>query len=517
MTTRVDDFADATWSIVPGSIFSKRITAFNPQMYGFDTAAYQISEWAERAALHDVYNRMITGELLDEKDKRDNSPLYPLKINVWDFICTLHAYMSTGAEDNARPAIVFHSEESDRARKRADRYTDWVNDALSESAIDWFSLFYNMNVYGAAPLVMRYDQSKRYNPIWFEMVSTPNFYPILDSAGRVIAFFIARQISHAEAKLRYGVTVDSVTLPTYIEYWDPPRFEVRINDTPAYYPDGSTTIRGKNPFGFAPAVYIPHLRKRSLYGDSQLWRTEELVKEFNARVADISYNIYDDANVGFWGYNIESTKIKKIGGKRVIDLGRYLDGKLIPNISALGMQHAIKEGSDFVDQLWNLILHISDIPQIALGVDEGSQRSSLTLRARFWMLESHCHVERNNATEQLIRLARMVVSARRVLGYPVATTGREPVVSCTWPGMLPQDRVELVNEIIQRRASQLISKQHAIEMFGDTEDIEAELQRIDSDAVSDIKLQALLKSLTVQQTPDKQPKGGTNGTSKQDR
>ncbi len=505
---RVDDFADASWSTVPGSVFSKRLTRFNPEIYGFDTIPYPVAEWGQRGELHDLYNKMITGELLDERDKRDNSPLYPLKINVWDFICTLHAYMSTGVEDNAKPSITFQSGQSAHKKSRAPRYTEWVTLALNNSAIDWFSLFYGMNVYGAIALVMRYDQNSKTAPVWFEMVGAPNFYPVLDSAGRVIAFFIARQISNAEAKFRYGVTVDSSKIPTYIEYWDPTRYEVRINDMPAYYQDGQTLIKGSNPFGFAPAVYIPHLRKRSLYGDSQLWRTDEIVKEFNARIADVSDSVSDDSDTSFWGYNIDDARVKKIAGKNVVSLGRYLDGKLSPTIEQFSSSHAIRDGSAFVDNLWNLVLQMNDIPQIALGVDEGSQRSSLTLRARFWMLESHCHVERNNASEQLIRLAHMIVRAMAVLGYPAPNGGEDMAVTVTWPRMLPQDRVELVNELVQRRAAQLISRKKAIELFGDVEDIVEELREIDEDAARDVKMQALLKSLTSV--------GGKNGTSGED-
>ena len=241
-------------------------------------------------------------------------------------------------------------------------------------------------------------------------------------------------------------------------------------------------IRGRNIFGIAPAVYIPHMRKLSKYGDSQLHNTEEQGLEFNARIADVSDGVREQMQTNFIGTNIKTPKRIMIGTQTIWNIGDSLDQRGDAEVKALNNTAGIKDSNAFVESLWNMLTTFAFIPPIAMGVDEGSQRSSLTLRTRFWLLESHCGVERHNMSQQLIRLAHMNIIGLSQLGYPdVTTDGLSLEAKVRWPEMLPEDRAELLNEMIQRYAAGIISRRRAIGNFGDVEDIEAESAEIDAD------------------------------------
>lgn len=426
---------------------------------------------------------MVTAKILDAMDPMTKQPIYPIKANIWDFIASIHAMMSVGEDKEQDPQIVFVGNSSHET-SRAERYNPLVNKALTRSRIDFHSLFWNVNVYGAYALVIRYDRSRRF-PIYYEPIPSTDFFPVLDSAGRVIEFFVFREISHSEAKWLYGVSIPESRTPYYIEYWNPEQYEVRVNSRIAYASTskGKKVIAGRNIFGVAPAVYIPHVRKQNKYGDSQLLDTKQPGLEFNARFADVSDGVRDQMSTQYVGANIKSPRKINVGGQVIWNIGETLDKRGDPQIEALTNSSGINDANNFVDSLWDLFTTISFIPPIAMGVDEGSQRSSLTLRTRFWLLNSHCGLERRNVSQGLQDLAHMTIVGLSQLRYPgVTTDGLSLHVRVNWPEMLPEDRLELLNEAIQRFTAGIISRKRAIEMFGDVENVTEEEAEIDADA-----------------------------------
>jgi hypothetical protein len=451
---------------------------FNPELYGF-RGTWPVAEWNERTNSYFDYYMMATGKILSARDPVSQNYLYPLRINVWDFISSVHAYMSMGEDKDQPPRLSFLGEGA-WDKSRALRYNRFVSRAYYVSGIDLFSLFWNINVYGAYALVVRYDLNRSF-PIYFEPIPATDFFPVLDAGGRVIEYFIFREISHSEAKWRYGVSVDPVTKPYYIEHWNPERYEVRINGRMAYSnPD--KVIAGRNIFGIAPAVYVPHMRKQNRYGDSQLHNTKEQGLEFNARVADVSDGVREQMKTSYVGHNIKTPKRVKVGDQVIWNLGDAIDVRDNPEVTPLTNSAAVKDASGFVDSLWDMLTTHAFIPPIAMGVDEGSQRSSLTLRTRFWLLNSHCGVERYNMSEAIKRLGHLTIIGLNQMGYPdVTTNGLSLEASVEWPEMLPEDRVELLNEMVQRYAAGIISRRRAVREFGDVEDVDTELVEIDAD------------------------------------
>ena len=453
---------------------------FTPELYGY-RGTWPITEWHAQTSLYFDYFSMVSGTILDTTETMSGNLIYPVKANVWDFIASIHAYMSMGEDKNQQPRTTFVGEGA-WDRVRADRYNRFVAKSWANSSVDLFSLFWNINAYGAYAMVVRYDLKRKF-PIFYEPIPAGNFFPVLDSGGKIIEFFIFRAISHSEARWRYGVTIDASSQPYYIEYWNPEEYEVRINGYMAHTGDaGERLIQGRNIFGIAPAVYIPHLRKQNKYGDSQLQGTKEQGLEFNSRLADVSDGVREQMKTSFVGTNIKTPKAYRVGDQTIWNIGDSMDLRESASIQALSNSTGIKDSNAFVDSLWSMLTTFAYIPPIAMGVDEGSQRSSLTLRTRFWLLESHCGVERHNLSEQLIRLAHMTIIGLSQMGYPdVTTNGLSLEATVQWPEMLPEDRAELLNEMIQRYAAGIISRRRAISKFGDVEDVEAEAAEIDAD------------------------------------
>lgn len=467
---------------------------FNPELYGFK-GVYPMEEWAQMQGQYQAAWSLVSGEELKASESSTGAELYPLRVNLWDFVATIHATMMVGIEGKLPPRTIF-SGEGAHGKSRSERYTRAIKKvwASSNGSLFW-TAFFNSQVYGGYPLVAR---QARYGtcPLIIEGVAPQHFFPLFDTNGDVVEFFIYRRIPNRIARFRYGVDVDSNDRAFYIEYWGPDRYRVQINEKLARYTYGQRQgeyMEGENFYGMAPAVYVPHLRKTRMFGDSQIIPLRRPVLEFNARLADVSTAVRDAMRMRYWSRNVSgNVSVLKLGPIDVYNVGRSFESRAQPEIFALETPGAIKEASAFVDFMWDLILFLSDVPPIALGVDEGSQRSGMTLRVRFWSLESHCNVERMNAEVQINRLARIVIHGLRALGAEdVTSNGDDLDVQQEWPEMLPQDRAELVNELVQRKASGLVSLRTALRRFDDYDDLEEEIELIRKDLRSDQELKGV--------------------------
>lgn len=78
------------------------------------------------------------------------------------------------------------------------------------------------------------------------------------------------------------------------------------------------------------------------------------------------------------------------------------------------------------------------------------------------------------------------------------------IASQEWPEMLPQDRLELVNEMVQRRSASLVSLRTAVKSFGDYEDLDEELEAIKEE-------QQEAREAMMAQTAVKEKKEDSNG------
>ena len=452
--------------------------AFEPETFGFP-GAYPVERWSAAQLQYARAEMLVSGTALDKRDERQDLPLYPEKVNLWDFVCEVHATMLCG-ESGKTPQTLFTTSSGQRARTRAAKYTALLDSIVNKSdpALFW-TIFYNANAYGGYGMIVRYNPGGEF-PIIYEGVHPMSLYPVFDSQYRVIECFIHRIITHSEARWVYGIEIPDNEIPHYVEYWNPDEYQVKISQRVAKYKDG-TQMQGDNPFKVAPVVYIPHLRKRSEWGVSQILGVGPLGLDFNARLADVSDAVRDMAQAQYWGFNVNQPREMRLGRTVIWNVGDGYDPRAVPTITALQAPANVKDGKTAAEWLWNLVLHLSHIPGVALGMDEGSQRSGETLRARFWSLVAHCMVERLFADSGLNQLAGIAVAGAQAIGL-VSDGGlddlrREQV----WPDMLPQERLELVNEMVTRRSAGLIGQRSAIEKFGDVRDVEQEMSDIQAE------------------------------------
>jgi hypothetical protein len=137
---------------------------------------------------------------------------------------------------------------------------------------------------------------------------------------------------------------------------------------------------------------------------------------------------------------------------------------------------------NYIDSLKKELRMAMAIPPVAVGEDEGSQRSSLTLITRMFPVKSHILTERwiwTPAFERLNRMALQMAILKQVGKLDGLDVSKISVVP-SWAPMLPRDRTELVNELIQRAGAGHIHPMDALEKYEDipTGEIEETFKRI---------------------------------------
>ena len=138
------------------------------------------------------------------------------------------------------------------------------------------------------------------------------------------------------------------------------------------------------------------------------------------------------------------------------------------------------------------------------AVDEGSQRSGVTLANRMWPLVAHTKGERVHWSTGMTQVFKMIlaIAARKGVGS-ITTSDLDMKLRCKWYSSLPRDREQLSTELIGRAGQNLGSHEHLIELFGDIDDIGEDMDQ----TKEWLEFQAELKK---QAAPE--PLGGENGS-----
>jgi hypothetical protein len=174
----------------------------------------------------------------------------------------------------------------------------------------------------------------------------------------------------------------------------------------------------------------------------------------------------------------------------VINLGTTPPSSKHPPEIKVEEPPAMAQGlTNYPEYVWETLLREANLSEIFFGKDEGSQRSALTLAFRMLPTTSHIRAERTLWEIGLNTLATMILLA--IVRHPELRKAalREGVdvpadfrrnfrIHQEWSSMVPRDREQMVNEIILRRQTDLISPQRAIEKFGDVDNVEDEIEQI---------------------------------------
>jgi len=480
-----------------------------------DIKGFPYEEYQRNLERYTIAERWFSGEALQEEIRVANSDkevaLYPVQINPIPGSVFKHSYVLFGeTRDDERPLVFARAIANDPESETDKKLAQEVDDVLSKIWTDnsgralQYTNGTRSQIYGGCVFSLTWDWRKavqmrkgeiniKTTPIRIQATHPKYFIGIPDSTNPFLLkeSWVVRPITHQEAA-ENGVTIPEDQVPWIIEHITPTKMEYTINGTDTYIvKDGKKVIplSGKNPFGFVPVVYIPHLRVTGFYGINEFDGALGLIKELNLRIADFGDAVNVDAHslVALRNVNGAPKVSNLIPGRKTLDLGSsLLAGQANqPDAIELGSSSASSSMTELAELLYDQIRRELNIPAVADGEDEGSQRSGMTLYIRMWPLIQHTSTERIYWTEGLNVLSRMMLLMLAIKGKQneessmgITFEHTEMLLKQVWAPQMPRDREVLVNEIIARSSANLGSVEHLLDMLGDVENIEEEVERI---------------------------------------
>ena len=456
-----------------------------------DPASYPNSEWYEQRSKYWAYWYHFDGDYLDEQVSGVDK--YPLKLNIFNMACMLHAGFLFGeVPDGSSPLVVpviepwgqnSKQEELDLAKKMSDLVVRVLNEnygrALQQEG-GIISQVLGGCVFGVAKDTSRLAQGKI--PIRLDFVLPEYFFPVWAPTQywNLMEAIIAFQISAIQARDYYGVDVDlGSDQLLYQEHWRADRYEITVGGKTITW--NGVLQSGKPAGGIVPYTYIPHIRVGQFYGRSLLEGKQALAEEVNSRMADLGDVVADAAGQIPAIWNTRSPSIRRVGrASPLLDLGNTIPGMSEPGISYPSGSRTNTAMTSYVSELINTARIEAYTPPVCYGIDEGSQRSALTLALRMIPLIVHIRQERSLWTDGLNQIARhilLIAAEQGIEGLKPEDVARVRIWQ-DWAPILPRDRDQEVNELILRLNSNLVSVETALSRLGDVRDIKTEMNLI---------------------------------------
>ena len=456
---------------------------------------YPVALWEQQRAKYWEYWRHFDGDWLDDHvSATDDSLRYPLQLNPFNMACILHDGMLFGEVQDSNDPLVTSVVEpwgrnsSQEERDRAAFLSDLVNRVWCENegrAIQQeaglisqilggcvFGVFYDPTRIARGKLPIRIDHLL---PEYFFPVPAPEQY------WQLLEAIVAFEITQLQAEQTYGVKAN-YDRALYQEHWKRNSYDITVEGKPvSWY---GMKMEGRYPLGGqVPYTYIPHIRVGDFYGVSLLDRKLGLAKEINDRFADVGDIVSTNARMLPAIANARKIGLKRIGtGTTFLDLGQAAPGMDSPKITYpdASSTHTSSATVDWATELLNVARTEAYTPPVCYGVDEGSQRSSMTLVMRMLPLVVHIRQERTLWTSGLDQVGRMILTIAAEKGIEGVTQAdiRDIRLWQEWAPMLPRDHDQLVNELILRLNAGLLSPETALERLGDIRDTQTELKLI---------------------------------------
>jgi len=418
------------------------------------------AEFSERLKYYDDMERWYTGDALNQEvqDKTGTKyDLFPVHLNPLPTIISKHVEAVMGiASPGAmpvRPYVVGDMASSDEAQSVQAWLLSLLRGAGGVSALQ--DAVRRSEIYGGTLLraIFRRDRVR------WEHVHPRAFFVVPNSTWTAInELWIVKTISAEEAKRIYGVTLnDEFGFGIYVEHWTPRFIDVTIDGERALL-NGKVPISNINPYGFVPAVYIPHMRGTRYWGTSLFEQALGLLRELNDRYRDIGQAINLDATDIIAMRNAPAPKVRNIAGRDLIDLGSSsgINASANPDMFIVGggAKRISAPMMEYAQDIFEKILSVTDTPPIAFGKDEGSQRSSMTLEMRFWPLLAHANEERRVWSDALRTLSLMSVEMMRK-HYPSHEISKADDdildgIVWRWDEQLPRDIETLTRSAVER-------------------------------------------------------------------
>lgn len=511
-----------------------------------DISTFPDSEFSVNRARYLEYWNWWNGVPLEEKQTQGTTTVdkYPIRVNPLKSLAIKHAYALFGeVQDDSRPLVTPHLKPNTRdpQEKEDAHFAEnilnliwWENNGRTVMIRNGIiSQIMGGCVFKAAyiPTTPNFPPDPfRSIPITVEAVPPTNFigFPAAGDDFRLKEAWMATAISYQDA-LRYRVQIPQDQEAYYVEHWTETIIEYRINGyaipTGTYDNYGNPVyFGGPNPFGLVPIVYIPHIRTQGFYGESHITEAlKGIIFELNARLADLGDASADDSHRYYFMRNTNGIPevLELAPGLRVVNGGTNpnVTGKEgAPDITEIGGQRLTEPMQKFIGDLTNWFRREASVPAVSDGEDEGSQRSSSTLAMRMWPLLSHTRTERYYWTDGLSRFERilliMVSIKHLVKNFPDSALKMR--IEQKWAPMLPRDREQLVNELVNRAASHVGSLEHLMELTEDIEDPNGELQKVIAEIkeIADVQAKAVAENQPPQNPRTPQKSGDSNPRTK---
>lgn len=454
---------------------------------------YPNATWDEQQAIYERANDYFYGTVLTQRAQKatksgDHPLLYPLKINLCQPVAFLLAASLLGEYDDnhvLRWSVVPQKDnESQKAKAKAAE--EIINDLFEQNDRDGLMITAasTSQIYGGSVLRARFDPSN-HPELVIEAIPVEEFRPVWDSANRhrILEYFYTKIINRREAELKYGVNLDKSNdkdTVIYQEHWTEQRYEITIDGKPAKAPfDRDITLVGDNPYvdpftkrQILPVEYFPTWipSAGSFYGVCPIASVYGVQDEINTRLADMGDAVAQSAHRQMWvrGWT-NAPRVLSLDPNNIMNLGLGVPNHASPELNALDPPVLPAGTAEFIETLMDMFRLLTFTPKVAYGIDEGSQRSAMTLVTRMHQLIAKTRVTRTfwmSSFQAFIRKLLVVALSKNLVPNLTADHLLLPAMTQFAP-ILPKDKEQTVNEIVQLASANFMTPEWAFELYGE--------------------------------------------------
>ncbi len=487
----------------------------SPQLIYDRLSSTIIAAWTNQTTHYQRWWNWYDNAALEVELKK-NVMKFPLRINPIRWICNKHGRMLYGEyPDDASTLVQFgfknrENEVDDDCYKAA----DFVNTVWHESngAALQIEQGVTSQVLGGHVYRVAWQPWNKRLTYGFRVTKViPDYFlPIwdMDDPWYTSEVYVIYYITGTEAQNKYKVDVQSRPYVLYTEHWTNDEYKITVdNKVPPL--EG---FHAKNPFGMVPFVYTPHMsRVGGAYGMSHVPSLIGLTEELNSRMADRGDGVKNanfDRGVLRNAPN-RTIQVKTLGDdQQVLDIGGGIPGSQFePDLFYLKPNSVLAAdlSKQFTDDIWNLICHEADTPAILWGSNDTSQRAAVSMDTLAGAYVAHARAERVMNRVGMNIINWMLLKMANVEGVgDISEKMTHLTPSVKWAKLMPRERMDLVNEMVQRKTAQLVSTTNAVTQLAQGEDIPNELEAIEEELQKIEDKQTAMMDKTHQQNMEAQ-------------
>jgi hypothetical protein len=295
----------------------------------------------------------------------------------------------------------------------------------------------------------RYRLSEEEVEMLYPKSQIPGLYPDLSLTG-----YSKSQISNPNVWIPDHVRNGS----TIVEVWTEKEFEL--------YMEGRLIEKKANPYGFIPFIIFPNLREpKQFWGTSDLVQIREPQEELNRAFSQISHILEISGNPVAVLENVEESTDIAVRPGAVWNIPEDAKAYLLDLLQGGGL----KQHLDYIDMLYRAMHDLSESPRAAFG-GANLDLSGTAMQIELYPLIQKVLRKRAIRTSVYNKRNQMILKLLEIFGGEKTGDLRPRVV---WGQILPQDKVQLVNNETALVQNGIHSRKRAMDEVG-VKDPEAE-------------------------------------------